>query len=167
MSLTQAELHSLLIYDKDTGHFYWRRSGPGRDTSKPAGTIQKTGSSKGYIKVTISKKRHRAHALAWLYIYGVYPPLIDHKDGNPSNNGIDNLRPTTQAMNAGNAKLSKRNKSGHKGVVWDKQKRKWMASIRSSEGRHRTIGRFDDKEQAAEAYRKAALERFGEFARLR
>ena len=164
---TQDEIRELLHYDKETGLFWWKKSGPGRCTSTPAGTIQKSGSSKGYVKITIRGKRHRAHALAWLYVHGSYPPLIDHKDGNPSNNAIDNLRPTTQSMNAGNSRLSSRNTSGHKGVSWDKERKKWMACIRTEHGTHRTIGRFDDKLKASDAYRKAALERFGDFSRLR
>ena len=41
---------------------------------------------------------------------------IDHKDNNPSNNRKENLQIATSSQNSHNAKLSKRNKSGKKGL---------------------------------------------------
>jgi len=53
--------------------------------------------------------------------------------------------------------------SKYKGVYWCKDTSKWRARI----GRNnRHLGRFIDQKDAARAYNKAALERFGEFARL-
>lgn len=47
---------------------------------------------------------------------------IDHIDGNPRNNRKSNLRISTHMQNMKNMKLSKRNKSGYKGVC---KKRQW------------------------------------------
>jgi hypothetical protein len=59
--------------------------------------------------------------------YGYIPSIIDHIDGNPLNNNIKNLRPATEMQNHHNMGISKRNKSGIKGVCWDKSKNKWFA----------------------------------------
>ena len=49
--------------------------------------------------------------------------------------------------------------SAHKGVTWDKYAGKWLARIGIGGGKKRTLGRFDDKEQAAACYRRADAER--------
>ena len=56
------------------------------------------------------------------------------------------------------AKLSKRNKTGIKGVRWDKERLKWAASI-YFKGKCYQLGRFDDIRDAIEA-RKIAEEKF-------
>ena len=54
-------------------------------------------------------------------------------------------------------KISKNNKTGVKGVRWDKQRLKWAASI-YFKGKCYQLGRFDDINDAIEA-RKMAEER--------
>ena len=58
------------------------------------------------------------------------------------------------------SKLSKRNKTGIKGVRWDKDRLKWAASI-YFKGKCYQLGRFDDIEDAIKA-RKLAEEKFFE-----
>ena len=91
--------------------------------------------------------------------------LIDHRDGDGLNNQFNNLRVATQAQNQYNQGLAKNNKSGFKGVYWDKQYGKWRVLLRKS-GETVLDRRFDNPLEAAKAYNKAAIEHFGEFARL-
>ena len=49
--------------------------------------------------------------------------------------------------------------------MWEPEREKWRAKI-TIFGVRRHIGRFDDEVEAAQAYDEAALENFGEFARL-
>jgi hypothetical protein len=58
-----------------------------------------------------------------------------------------------------------RTTSCFRGVSWKRNQQKWLASIREP-GRSRNLGTFDDEEQAAEAYDRAALRVFGARARL-
>jgi len=91
--------------------------------------------------------------------------LVDHKDENGLNNTKSNLRSCSNAENLSNRGKQRNNTSGYKGVTWDKFTNKWMAQL-SSLGKAVHIGRFDSKKEAAEAYDKAALQYFGEFANL-
>ena len=88
---------------------------------------------------------------------------IDHINGNKLDNRIENLRICTQAENNRNRTKSSRNRSGFKGVSWDKLLNKWRAQITYN---YETvyIDSFEDKVAAAIAYDNKAKELFGEFA---
>ena len=90
--------------------------------------------------------------------------LIDHIDGDGLNNTRSNLRAATIAQNGYNRGKQRNNTSGYKGVCWDKSRSKWKSQI-VCDGTHQNLGHFDTKEDAAEAYRKAAENLHKEFAR--
>ena len=87
---------------------------------------------------------------------------VDHEDRNGLNCQRYNLRIATKSQNAGNTALSANNTSGYKGVVWDKDRKKWRAQIKNSKAVN--LGRFAMAEEAAKAYDAAAIKYFGEFA---
>lgn len=113
-----------------------------------------------YARGMIKGKEVKMHR----YIMGITEPKIhiDHINGNGFDNRKENLRIANNSTNHMNQKVRVDNKSGYKGVREDGKK--YIARI----GRNgqKTIGRFETKEEAAEAYDTAALELFGEFARL-
>lgn len=88
---------------------------------------------------------------------------VDHIDGNPMNNIRSNLRIATVGQNAMNAKKRAHNKAGYKGVV--PEGKKFRASI-YADGKRRHLGTFPTAQEAHEAYKKAAVKYFGEFARF-
>ena len=92
-------------------------------------------------------------------------PRPDHINGDTLDNQRRNLRPATRSQNGANARISKRNTSGFKGVSWHKQVKKWVAKIRVNR-KLLHLGLFVSAEDAARAYDAAALKYFGEFARL-
>ena len=59
-------------------------------------------------------------------------------------------------------KISKNNKTGVKGVRWDKTRLKWAAHI-YFKGKCYQLGRFDDINDAVEARRKKEEELFGPY----
>lgn len=59
-------------------------------------------------------------------------------------------------------KISRRNKSGIKGVCWDKTRQKWVAQI-IFKGKTYHLGRYSDINEAANARKKAEDELFGSF----
>lgn len=87
---------------------------------------------------------------------------VDHKDLNGLNNHRKNLRLCTQLQNSGN-RLKPRTRqpsSRFRGVKWNKRNGVWMAQLCQKH-----LGSFAVEEDAAEAYDRAAAERYGEFAR--
>ena len=110
--------------------------------------------SKGYRHIKIDGKVYKAHRLVWLWNYGIWPEYeLDHIDGNPSNNRLDNLRPATHLENSQNRKTYSTNNSGHPGIGWYKKYNKWRMSI-MLKGKM-LCKYFDDYEEACQAYRDA------------
>lgn len=113
------------------------------------------------------KHREYVHRVVWQIHNGEIPEgmIVDHIDGNPWNNRIENLRLATHAENLQNSKKSSNNTSGVKGVVWLKRERKWMAILHSNKKRI-VVGYYDTKGLAAVARAKAAMIYHGQYARL-
>lgn len=91
--------------------------------------------------------------------------LVDHINGNGLDNRRQNIRLATTAQNNVNSRRRSDNVSGHKGVYWRKDKKKWCAEIHAY-GKKTRLGYFDTLEDAHQAYCRAAKELHGEFARL-
>jgi hypothetical protein len=88
---------------------------------------------------------------------------VDHINRNGLDNRRANLRLATRAENTRNAKLSKRNTSGFRGVSCDRFTGRWLAIVRSDRRTYR-LGSFATPEEAAIAYDFAAAALHGEFA---
>ncbi len=157
--MTPDELKKELEYRAD-GTLWWRTSKQGRDTYKPAGTPDKD----GYTKITINGKVYRAHHLVYMYHGLAAEPMLDHINGDPSDNRIENLRPVNVMLNGANRAVNKNSSTGYRGVRKE-PKGKYGAGIRS-EGVFTWLGTFDNPESAAKAYNEAALRAWGEYARL-
>lgn len=89
---------------------------------------------------------------------------IDHIDGNKLNNLDSNLRYATRTENSRNLPLSKRNRSGCKGVWWDKANNAWQVKI-CVDRKQIFLGRFADYDQAVQVRHWAEQKYYGEFAR--
>ncbi len=91
---------------------------------------------------------------------------IDHWDGDGLNNQRHNLRFADRVKQGGNTRLYRTNVSGFKGVRWTNRckSRPWLGQI-TFQQKNKWLGYFSTPREAAIAYDKAALERFGEFAR--
>lgn len=90
---------------------------------------------------------------------------VDHINGDGLDNRRGNLRPASTSQNGGNRKKSLvRGYSKYKGVTWNKNNLRWLASIKI-EGKTIFLGYQASEIAAAECYDKAAREFFGEYAR--
>jgi hypothetical protein len=89
--------------------------------------------------------------------------VVDHVNCDGLDNRRTNLRLATRQQNQANARRRSDNKSGYKGVIFDKARNKWRAEIRSM-GIRKYLGRFDTADEAYRAYCDAATILFGEFA---
>lgn len=91
--------------------------------------------------------------------------LPDHKNCNSLDNTRSNIRLANQTQNHANQRLSSRNTSGYKGVTYFKRTGRWVAKIKKNRVT-KCLGYYDTPEEAAIAYNIAAIDLFGEFARL-
>jgi hypothetical protein len=90
---------------------------------------------------------------------------VDHRNGDTLDDRRINLRECTHAQNISNQQRQKSNKSGYKGVYFNRRSKKWEANI-APNGKGIYLGRFENILDAAQAYNDAAIKYYGEFARL-
>lgn len=117
----------------------------------------------GYARTDKQVNGKRRHIFMHKLILEELPKgmVRDHANGNRLDNRRSNLRVCTQQQNSRNA--AGYGPSGFRGV--SKYGDKWRAYI-SLNGKRLYLGLYDDPKEGAEAYNKAALQHFGEFARL-
>ena len=90
-------------------------------------------------------------------------PVIDHIDGNKSNNHAENLRWATISENMQNIGITKRNTSGVKGVCYQANAKKWKATI-GVDGKTLILGYYNTIEEATIVRRTKVAEIYGSFA---
>ncbi len=151
--VTRDQVLSLLDYSPDTGQFTWRLDrGRLAKAGQPAGCEDR----QGYVCIKVSGATYKAHRLAWLIVYGRWPhSQLDHINGQPGDNRVGNLREVSPRQNAEN-RYETHNPAGAKGVTYVRKLRKWKAQI-YSQGAHHYLGVFNTLEEAAAAYKAAAL----------
>jgi len=137
----------MLITDYPTYHIF--RNGSilsehSKKFLKPGGeykhvTLLKNGKEKSFYI-------HRLLAMHFIPNPNNYD-CVDHIDGNRLNNSISNLRWCTKAMNNryDNHKLRCNNKSGYRGISYDKTRNKWRVNKTGIFGK-----RFNTLEEAIE-----------------
>jgi hypothetical protein len=149
MALTAERLKELVHYNPDTGVFARKVDRGGHK----AGDVMGATSHRGYMKIGVDMRRYYAHRLAWLYVYGEMPKVVDHINGDASDNRIVNLRNVDQAGNLQNQTRMKRsNTSGFTGV--SRKRNKWRAAL-SLNNRPVWLGVYATKEDAHAAYLEA------------
>jgi hypothetical protein len=89
----------------------------------------------------------------------------DHINGDKVDNRKSNLRICSKSENIMNSKIRKDNTSGYKGVCWHIGHKKYCVSI-CKDKKIRHVGYYEKISDAVLAYNNAAIELFGEYARL-
>lgn len=167
MELDQETLRRLLDYDPETGALTWKgrpmemfsTAAHGRtwNTRWAGKSALVTRGPHGHLYGRVLGRKHFAHRVIWKIVHGVNPVEVDHINGRPDDNRLDNLRAVDHATNGKNRRIGVNNTSGALGVRWEAGK--WRATM-SANGAGIHIGRFDDFDAAVTA-RKAAERKFG------
>ncbi|QDP50289.1 MAG: hypothetical protein Tp178MES00d2C33159851_79 [Prokaryotic dsDNA virus sp.] len=169
-------LNELFEYRED-GHLIWKtrpashfrtEQGCRVFNSKRAGHIAGYYNPRNnYITINLDNVYYRGHRLIYKLVSGLEPVgVIDHIDGDPTNNRIENLRDCSVQENCFNSVKTYNNEkstSQYKGVQITRSG-KWLASIHKGEVLLSKL--FDDERSAAEWYDVQALELFGVFAKV-
>jgi hypothetical protein len=150
-----------LDYSPETGVFIWKVKTKTSNVNDVAGNAN----WRGYVSIWINAKPYYAHRLAWAISHGEWPiGDIDHINEDKSDNRISNLRVASRSENMFNRGSNKNNTSGMKGVSFCKSTNRWRAQI-TMDRKSVNVGRFQTKEEAANAYILKARKIRGEFAK--
>jgi hypothetical protein len=144
-------IEEYLRYEPETGKIFWIKARKKVVVGNRAGKINK---ALGYEVIGFNLEKLYSHRVAWRLYYGVWPDknmLIDHINGDKSDNRIDNLRLSTKSQNAVNSGMRKNNTTGFKGVSLDKRRGKYVAEI-TKDNKKIHLGMFDTPKEASNAY---------------
>lgn len=163
-NLTYDLIREYFHYDPDSGDFISARKNCKRILlGDSVGTISK----KGYRVIQFRGKLYQAHRMAYLYMTGSWPEnVIDHINGNRSDNRWSNLRNATHGQNKTYSKRNKNNKSGKCGVskrVYPSGKIVWGVRI-NIDGKETHLGFFSSFEEAKNVRIKAEQTHYTEFS---
>lgn len=104
----------------------------------------------------------------WEYHNGPTPEgfEVEHRNGNPLDNRLDNLRLATHSQNMLNVRRHRDTASGLKGAYRTHKscEKPWRSVIKAN-GRNHWLGYFNTAEEAHAAYCQASRELHGEFGR--
>ena len=149
-----------ILFEYRDGELFWKQRGRSRQIGRPAGAVNRD----GYRRIKYQGKLYAVHRLVWTYHGNKPADFIDHINGDVLDNRIENLRAATHSQNCMNKRQRCDNKSGIKGVRWDKLKQKWIGTVGLNYKNH-YAGAFNTKEEAGEAVAKLRAELHGVFAR--
>ena len=156
MSMTKELL--LQLFDYKNGELYWKAKKSGVTVGMKAGSD----SGNGYITLQINGKNYKLHRIIFMMHYGYLPKYLDHIDGNPSNNSIENLRECTHQENVWNQSIKKNNTTGIKNVSWSEKRKRWFVKLTHKTG---TFQKFFKDLELAELVAIEARDKFhGKFA---
>ena len=147
--MTFDEAVKIFSYDPETGIVTRNKTG------LPCGSRD----AYGYLNVGVNRKTYKLHRVIWLLVHGEWPNgIIDHINRVVDDNRLGNLRVVTKRGNALNSKTPSDSTSGHKGVSWRGDKKKWRAYT-AVMGKQINLGHYDTIEEAIAA-RKRGMEKY-------
>lgn len=137
------EMKERLNYDPNTGVITWRES---KSNYVKNGTECGTLKPSGYLVINFSKQLYRAHRVAWVMHYGKNPStFLDHVNQDKTDNRIENLREASSSQNKCNITRRSDNKSGYRGISWDRFRNKWKVEVQiQGKSVRKRIADFDE-----------------------
>lgn len=149
LALEPVEINGEIVYVNRFGDL-WRWTKTNQHATPKFRKIVTKPNSHGYICPRVNGThvfQHRIIAKAFLGLNMANLKVeIDHINRTKHDNRLINLRLSDSQKNKFN--------TGAKGYCWNKTRNKWMASIKL-DGKSKTLGYFDEKEDAQQAYLNA------------
>lgn len=147
--LTHEYLISVISYNKITGKFTWLCD---RSPFVRKGAVAGSKRPSGVWYTRILGKNYLLHRLAWFYVHKNWPEaLIDHINGDCSDNRFSNLREATYSQNSENQKRAKAGRICNLPLGVDKQGELFVARIRVK-GKYIYLGHHRSPQLAHDAY---------------
>lgn len=165
---TPQDIAEYISYDPDTGFFCWGPRGKYHAGGWSTHMAHKRagGNRDGYKIIRVKGWECSGHRLAWFLTYGVWPSkMLDHINGDRSDNRIANLREVTHSQNAMNAPIRATNTTGAKGVHYRPSRKTYEAYLRF-EGKKYHLGRHETLDAAKKAREDFERVMFGEYSPL-
>lgn len=144
------ELLEALTYCPESGVLRWRWRDDHLDSwnARFAGSIAFRTKTGGYRAGKFNGVTYFAHRIIWKMLHGDDPEVIDHINGDPSDNRASNLRSGSQSENCRNPVMSRRarvarqnrttplfmSRSKSRGIV--RSRRGWISNIGVDGKRH-------------------------------
>lgn len=156
-------LREAFEYFPETGKLIWRERPPHhfshqkhakRWNKSNAGNEAGGVGAGGYLRVGFMGKAYSITRIIWTIHYGAAPDtetIVDHINGNITDNRISNLRLADGVQNQWNARRKRTGKSKLKGAIWHEGNGAWMSNIRV-DGKRVHLGYFDTEKEAHAAY---------------
>jgi len=143
-----------IFYNKDEGKLYWKKQPKGRGKiGNECGRIVR-----GYRRIGMMNEEIQSHIFIWILEHNAFPDKsLDHIDGNPQNNRIDNLRLVTSQQNQHNqTRAHKSNSSGLIGAHKDNIRGGYQSKIYVN-NKAIFLGRCETAQEAHKKYLEAKV----------
>ena len=164
-------IRNCMTLNYETGELRWRsrssvllkdRQWNGRFAGKLVGTLRKDGYLRTGFNFGTGVQYILLHRIVWAITTGSWPSYdLDHRNQVKSDNRISNLRLSSRPENIANR--TQKNSTGYKGVRFDARYGTYQARI-MHKGKAIHLLSTKDIKLAAEAYDRAAVQYYGEFA---
>lgn len=125
----------------------------------------------GYARTTVVDKESQSFRTKAVYLHRFLiglseddPRHIDHINGDRLDNRRENLRVCEPFQNSMNALASTKSKTGVRGVCFDRQRGKWVATL-MVKGKKIFKKRFDSFSDAVAAREAVEISAYGEYRR--
>lgn len=162
---TQKELDAIkLNWHLKANRICWSRKAGTKNIGDPVGlSIQKSNHRVVYLTIDKKLTAFVESNVIWFLTYGEWTlEEIDHIDGNPLNNSLENLRLATRSEQCRN-RISGKAGRANKGVYKREYGNKWSAQIWVN-GVCKNLGTYSSKDEAIEVRELATMMLHGNFA---
>jgi hypothetical protein len=143
-------------FPRDDDWFHWNK----RNAGYTAFAVDGTGYGRSEVRFEGRRYRLTAARVAFVLLHDRWPFLVDHVDGNPTNNRAENIREATDAQNSWNRHRTQRPDKLRGAFL---EAGRWTASVNHNRKKIR-LGCFATERDAHEAYCAFIREHRGEFA---